>query len=183
MFVSRVESASERRAVRENTIGASFSLSGNAQTGESSFSTHVGDEEDLRSLLLVFRSFMAPNEDVHASAIFNLIDQRVTDEAMRTTARSLRADWNSTMEGSVRVIANGETFTAKDCFDMRVNGELFHDDPVKKSKYDQLPGFLQGMVDQQMAALTIGGLQILAAVRDLVRQALDLDLIEDPGLP
>jgi hypothetical protein len=65
LFIERMDQAVNRRAVREQTIYVAWSLTGHPDEG-SSFSSDSGDDEDLRSLLLDFRSFMAEREDVFA---------------------------------------------------------------------------------------------------------------------
>ena len=65
LFVAKVDAAVNRRAVREGTIRSSFTLTGSAE--QSALQVDIGDEDDVRSLLIDFRSFVSPKEPVFAN--------------------------------------------------------------------------------------------------------------------
>lgn len=59
-----------------------------------------------------------------------------------------------------------------------MNGHIFHDDAAKSAEFDQLEPLFQGFVQTNVNALLIKGLNVLAAERNLIRQAFDRGAIE-----
>jgi hypothetical protein len=169
LFVDRVERAVDRRAVTENTIKAHFSVDANAE--QTAFTADSGDEEDLRSLLLDFRSFLAPKEDVHANRMFNILEKLLTDNELKQDARANREVWKRVLAGSVRAVVNGHAYSAQDAFDLIINGDLFHMDEEKAQEFAGLPEPIRLMLQTQMVQLVIDGLGVLWATRNLILEA------------
>lgn len=166
LFVERVERAVDRRAVKEKTIRAHFSVDANAE--HAAFTADSGDEEDLRSLLLDFRSFLAPQEDVHAYRIFNILELRLTDDELKRAARENREDWKKILAGRARAVVNSRAYSAEDAFNLIINGDLFHMDVQKAEEYAGLPQPIRLMLQTQMVQLVIYGLGVLWATRNII---------------
>jgi hypothetical protein len=173
----------ERRAIQDGTLKTSFTLTMSREPDQSAFSMDSGDEDDLRSLLLDFRLFMSAREDVFANGIFNLLEQRLMDDEFREVARGNRDAWRGAMAGSSGpvIVTNDKQYRAADCFDLRVNGDLFHIDKKKAAEYDVLPEAFQGMVHHSMIGLVIAGIKVLWPTRNLVVDALEKGLIARPN--
>jgi len=166
LFVERVERAVGRRALREKTIRAHFSVDANAE--QTAFTADSGDEEDLRSLLLDVRSFLAPQEDVHAYRIFNILELQLTDDELKQAARENREDWKKVMAGRAQAVVNGRAYSAEDAFNLIINGDLFHMDVNKAEEYTGLPQPIRLMLQTQMVQLVIYGLGVLWATRNII---------------
>lgn len=132
LFCQRVESALARRAVRNGTIAAEFSLRYTSDEGLR-LETNLGDDEDVRSLLLEVRKFFADREDVHFPHIANLVERFVDDDELRDANRVNRQGWKQALgRGSgIALHANGVNYNPERCFDIVINGQLFHDDAAK----------------------------------------------------
>jgi hypothetical protein len=148
LFVERVDRAADRRAIKEQTIRSHFSV--DANTDEMALTADVGDEEDLRSLLLDFRSFLAQKEDTYANRIFNILEQQLTDEELKEIARTHREAWKKDLAGNARAVANGHTYSAEEAFNLIINGDLFHMDEQKAQEYASLPQPIQILLRTQM---------------------------------
>lgn len=171
MFVTKVDEALARRAVQDKTVRANMHLEGNQE--ESRFTFDSGDEEDLRSLLVAFRPFVSEGEDVTANWVYNQLETRLADDGLREIARNHRGHWKQAMNGMVQLQADGTDYRAIDCFDLVVNGHMFHTDKTKSQEYDALPDVVRAMVFVQMTGLVIDGLRVLVKTRGLVQHALD----------
>jgi hypothetical protein len=169
LFAERVDRAVNRRAVREQTIRAYFAMDANSE--QTRFTADSGDEEDLRSLLLDFRSFISPQEDVHAYRIFKILETRLTEDELRDHARQNRADWKKVMVGRVHAVVNGRAYTGEDAFNLIINGDLFHMDEAKAEEYAALPLPIRQMLQTQMVELVISGLAVLWATHNIVLAA------------
>lgn len=156
LFVQRVDQAVNRRAIAEKTLRAHLSMSAGANG--SIFTADTGDEEDLRSLLLDFRSFLAPGEPVHVHAIFNLIEQQTRSFENKDANRHNRQQWDIARRGQMGLKINDRLVTAEDCFDLYVNGELFHQDQQKAAFIASLDPFMQGVLRHQMVSFMMDGL-------------------------
>jgi len=169
LFVERVDRAANRRAIKERTIRAHFSV--NSEADRTAFTADVGDEEDLRSLLLDFRSFLAPKEDAHANRIFNILELRLTDEELKEVARTHREAWQKVLAGDGRAVVNGRVYSAEEAFDLIINGDLFHMDEQKAQAYASLPQPIRLLLQNQMVRLVIHGLELLWLTRNLINEA------------
>ncbi len=173
LFVDRVDRTAGRRAIVDQTVRAHFSLRSDAEAGASTFTTDAGDEEDLRSLLLDFRSFLSPTEDVFANRIFNILEQTLLDEELKQANRQNREAWKLACHGYISVVVNEKVYTAEQCFDLIVNGDLFHMDEQKAAEFSSLPLVMRSMMSQQMISLVLNGLQALWSTRNIAAIALE----------
>jgi hypothetical protein len=178
LFCELVDGALSRRAVTEGTIRASWSLS-SSEEGGLVHDIDTGDDEDLRSLMLDFRKFLASREDVHFPRIAGIVERRVTDEDLRSGSRQNRQGWKRVLAGDIQMHANGHNYTRERCFDIVVNGKLFHTDLAKAEEFDQLPAECQGFVSASVAVLVIRGLEVLSAERNLIRRAIGLGAVAE----
>ena len=96
---------------------------------------------------------MSPSEDVFASAIFNVLERRLTDEELRDISRDNRAAWGDALRGHVAIQVDDKEYRGEGCFDLIVNGSIFHVDEAKATEYAALPDFMQVMIHQEMIGL------------------------------
>lgn len=169
--MKRVEQTVGRRAIVNNTLAARFSIQ--FQEGQSTFTSDTGDEEDFRSLVLDFRSFMAAKEDVFANRIFNIIEEMTSDPENVEAIRHNRERWRVARKGQMAIIVNGKTLSAEECFDLYVNGDLFHQDESKAKFLATLPELMQQLIRQQMVSFVMDGLGPLWATRNVAIAVLD----------
>src|SRR4051794_4936038 len=91
LFVVRVDQAVGRRAVQQETLKSSFTLIGSAE--QSTLQVNTGDEDDVRSLLIDFRSFVSPSEPIFVNWVFNELERRLSDDELRESSRECREAW------------------------------------------------------------------------------------------
>lgn len=177
LFVDRVErTMATRPGVREGTVHAHFKIEANAD--RTVFETTVGDEEHMRSLLLDFRPFVSPGEDLYFNHVCNLIERHLTVEELRATHRYNRAVWKAvTTEGDIGLHVNGVNYTPERCFDLVVNGDIFHLDEQKAAEYASLPEPMRAWVHNSMVGMVINGFRVLIATRNLVVDAFGRDAL------
>lgn len=138
--------------------------------GRSEMTVDVGDGEDLRSLVLDFRHFTAPKEDVYVPDILTLLEAATTD-AWKAEIADLRCDWDRAMDGAGQVVVNGKQYTGKKSFDLIVNGRLFHSDPAKRTEFDQLPDGAQSLIRGQFNTFVLHAVEVLEAISRVVVEA------------
>jgi len=171
LFAEKVDQMLDRRAIREKTVKAHFTLTGSEES--SSFTFDTGDDEDLRSLLMAFRPFTAPREDVFANDVFDDLERHLTNDELKEATLVNREVWHAAMRGPMMLVVNDKQFQAKDCFNLVVNGDLFHHDEKKAAEYAALPEFMQRMVFGQMTGLVIDGMRALGPTRHVILRALE----------
>lgn len=171
LFADKVDEMLDRRAVRDKTVKAHFTMTGSAESTSMTFDT--GDHEDLRSLLVAFRPFTAPNEDVFANDIFDALERHLTDAEMREAALHNHEVWRFAMRGPMMLVVNDKQFQALDCFKLVANGDLFHHDEKKAAEYAALPEFMQRMVFGQMTGLVMDGMRALGPTRYIIVKAFE----------
>lgn len=176
LFVAKVDSALGRRAVREETLQAAFTITGGPE--QSTFEFDTGDEEDVRSLLIDFRSFVASKEPEFANWVFNQLERHLVDEELRVAARNNRKYWDAAKAGPVRTLMNDRQFTAEQTFDLIVNGAIFHVDQDKAAVWSDLPEFVRQMMLTTLNRFVIDGLQVLVPTRNIVAEALEQGLFD-----
>jgi hypothetical protein len=177
LFVKRVDRAVDRRAVKEKTIRAYFSVDTSHE--QTAFTGDTGDEEDMRSLLLDFRSFLAPKEDVHAYLIFNILEVRLTDDELKQHARDNRQDWKKVLAGNTHAVVDNHAYSAEDAFNLIINGDLFHMDEEKTREWARMPQPIRLMLQAQMVQLVIYGLSVLWATRNIVIAAQEREALSE----
>lgn len=140
----------------------------------------MGDDEDVRSLLLEVRKFFADREDVHFPHIANLVERFVDDDELRNANRVNPQGWKQALgRGSgIALHANGVNYNPERCFDIVINGQLFHDDAAKAAEFERLPSQFQGWVLTNVNAVVLAVLGILQAERNLIMEAFDRGVIQ-----
>ena len=178
-FCQLVDEAVSRRAIKDQTITAKWSIHcGEDTDGDLAVDMDLGDTEDLRSLLLDFRKFLADGEDVFFNRVANIVGRAVTDPELHDAHRQNREAWKQVLGGDLQLVANDHIYTRAHCFDIMVNGKWFHGDADKAAEFDHLPVELQGFVLSNVNALVIKGLGVLHAERNLIRAAFDRNAIQ-----
>ena len=143
--------------------------------------TNLGDDEDVRSLLLEVRKFFSDKEDVHFPRIANLVELAVKDkdEELHDANRANRQSWKQALGSSgITLHANGINYVPERCFDIVINGQMFHDDAAKAAEFEHLPPELQAWVLTNVNAVVLAVLRILHAERNLIMAAFDRDVIK-----
>jgi len=126
-FCRVVQDAVSRRAIQQGTIASGFQLK--ADRGQPvQVTTNLGDEEDLRSLMLDVRKFFLNQEAAHFLTVTNLVERRLTDQELKDFNRTNRDSWRSAMNGGIGYQMNGVAYDAEKMFNLMVNGGLFHYD-------------------------------------------------------
>lgn len=178
LFCELVEKARGRRAITRPTIEAGFTLHFGRFEGPA-VETQLGDEEDVRSLMTDLRKFLAPGEDVYFYRIANIVELAVTDQEMRGANRHNREGWKIVRtEGLVRSEPHNRTPEA--WFDLIVNGEVFHDDAVKRAEFGSLPEDLQAIGRATVNAMLFRMLQVLWPERNLITTAFERGALRFP---
>ena len=170
LFADQVERLINRRAVRDGTLKASMNMKFGPDGGGITLDT--GDEEDVRSLLLDFRTFFLQKEDVNFNRISNLLARYLTDAELIDANKQNKDQWKwVTQSGGVRLIHNEEIFTPERCFDLVIYGEMFHLDAAKAAEFAGLPSFFQQMARVRVNDMVISCLRVLHAQRNLINEA------------
>jgi hypothetical protein len=174
LFCDRVARALSRRAVTEGTIAASFNVRWTEDEGLR-IDTNLGDDEDVCSLLLEIRKFFSDREDVYFPRIANIVEQVVADAELREANRANRQSWKRALAGvgGIALHADGINYTPERCFDVVVNGELFHDDRDKAIAFERLVPEFRAFVLTSVNSLIIQVLGILHAERALITEAFE----------
>jgi hypothetical protein len=176
LFVAKVDEAISRRAIQEATIRSTFALTGSAY--QSTLEVDTGDQEDVRSLLIDFRSFVSPKEPEFANWVFNELERRLTSDEVRMEARMCRRYWDLAKELRTRGMVNDESFTAEQTFDLVVNGAIFHRDEAKREMWNLIPVVIQQEMLSILNGFVLEGLRTLAPTRHIVDRALTNGLLD-----
>lgn len=173
LFCQQVEQTLSRRAVRDRTIEAKFSLSAH-EGGDLVSTVSLGDDEDVRSLLMDVRKFLAPREDVFFPGITNIVHRLTADhDDLREANTHNRAAWNRDQQGDgVALVINDSRLTPAECFDLVINGVLFHLDEEKARQFESLPQMMREFALVAVNSLVINVLRTLHAQRNLVEELL-----------
>ena len=132
----------------------------------------LGDQEDLRSLLMDFRPFVSDKEDVFAPRVFNLLEQMCTDQDLIDAARHNRKAWKSLMGGAMPAYVDGRKYDAAGSLDLVLNGELFHMDGDKVDEFARLPEIVQEVLRHTVASTAIQALRVLWPTKNLIQEML-----------
>jgi hypothetical protein len=171
LFCTVVEAAVSRRAVQNNTLQSWWKVSGGIDKAVT-FEADLGDEEDIRSLLLDIRKLLASGEVVHFPAIANLLETRLTDDDLRADARVNRESWKRSLKGGFGLVLNGTGYDAEAMFNLLANGAIFHSDPDKVAEYERLDEMTRGMMAATVNQMIIDCVRVAQAQRNLVTKAL-----------
>jgi hypothetical protein len=106
--------------------------------------------------------------------VLNLLQRGLTDKELHDEIPQIRLRWKQVRtHNDVQVNVDGKTLTPEYCFDLRVNGSLFHQDLELAEEYERLPPMLQSLVHTQMVALVVDGRETLWIARDIADRALN----------
>jgi hypothetical protein len=171
LFTRKVDEAWSLRSAREGTVTSEFTFNFNPTEGSSAH-FNVGDNDDLRSLLMAFRPFMSDREDVFVNSVFNDLDNLLRGKPehadLLDAERHARAEWKLALRGDVNLMVNGKSYQAEDCFDMLVNGDLFHSDPIKIAEREKLTPMIQGLAKTNMTNMVLTCFYVLRAIQEIV---------------
>lgn len=170
LFVDRVERIMERRAVKERTIQAHFNLTAN-QEG-TTMVVDLGDDEDMRSLLLDIRMFLADREDIVYRRISNILSRRLTDDELRDANEYNRKEWERALRGQMSLVIDEKAYTSGELFDLVVNGEIFHNDEAKAAEFEAIPDMMKSMALVNVNSMIIELIRIVHHERNVISRAL-----------
>jgi hypothetical protein len=158
--------------VTGETIEAGFTIHGSEQEGRIHVATSLGDEEDVRSLLVEVRKFLSEKEDVFFPRIAGIVERSVTDPELVKANRDNRAVWKRALNvGSMGLVVDEKSYPPYRCFDLVVNGGLFHDDAGKAAEFAGLAPMFQQFALYSVNNLLIRVLRIVHAERELIKEA------------
>ena len=170
-FNARANSLLSRRILTSGGLSLEFSIKF-AQNSPLQFMTREPDEEDLRSFLVDLRPFTMAKERVHLGRTMNLLNNHLTDVALRDAVRLARSDWKKAQRGVIRLTIDGQNYNAERVFDLLINGYWFHDDAAKRDLLEQIGPIGRLLARQQFIALLQDGIQVVAVTRNIVTAAL-----------
>ncbi len=175
LFLDVVNDALGRRAVR-NGLRTSWDWEWDEAAGDVRFLCDRGDEEDLRSLMLDLRKFVSNKEDVFLNKIFNLLWLMTADQdRLRTEVQHLRQSWKSAQNDTECVVMPDRglwSLSPLECWDLWVNGGLFHNDQDLQSRYAALSAPYRVRVDYLAGRLVLDLVGILLRLRSVVYEFL-----------
>jgi hypothetical protein len=176
-FVRRVD---ELRSLRMAKEAAGYKVSLNVDsTKGASMSASFPDEEVLRSFVLAFRQFMAPNEPVHINHILNICWRRSKpNNDFRERLIHAREVWGEALNKSkVGLVFNEQVLTPKHVADLWMNGHYFHNDDDKYAALESMLGYELAFVKAHFIEFIIQGTFVITYVGALVEHALKNDLL------
>jgi len=92
------------------------------------------EEEELRSFLLTFRHFVAEKEDVSINRIFNLCQQKLTDDKLREYLVKTRGIWKRAHETvGIDMVYQGKKQAPEQITKLWLSGTYFHKDEDKRT--------------------------------------------------
>jgi len=173
LFCDRVDYAISLRAVRDGTITSGFQLSFSSEDGVR-LEADLGDNDDTRSLVVEIRKFLMDREDVHFFGIANIVERTVKDAELHDANRKNRESWMRELRGAdIGIHADGVHYAPERCFDLVVNGDMFHDDAAKAAEFARLDPMLQLLARRNMHRLVIRALTIHQLERNLINEAFE----------
>jgi hypothetical protein len=103
-----------------------------SRAGGATFSLTEPDEEELRSLLLALRRFVADSEPTFLNHVYNLCEQHITSDLLREDLRGARQAWKQAQKSlGIAWTHNGREVAPAHVADLWINGHYFHSDPDK----------------------------------------------------
>ena len=135
------------------------------------WTSDLGDNEDLRSLLLDFRKFVSDDEDTFYYKIANIVEVSIPDVDLKAANRTNREGWKQVLTGDIQLHVNGVNYDRERCFKLLVNGKWFHSSAELEAEYDGLPAEFQSFILANVNALAIKSINVLVAERNLIREA------------
>lgn len=138
------------------------------------------DENDLRSYLLTFRQFIAPNEPIHVNRICNICFQGLkTNNDLRDYLIEAREDWKRALGktgGGIRF--EEQTLSTERVADLWINGYYFHSDMEKYEQLEKLLSYGLPYVKMHFANFVVDATKIIIYLGHLVEYARKNDLFK-----
>ncbi|MGE3074429.1 MAG: hypothetical protein AB7N24_14360 [Dehalococcoidia bacterium] len=126
------------RSAVTSGLGISWELKGNQ-----SESAHVEidgpDEDQLRSFMMDLRKLLSNESPAHFPAVLSAARRAYPDSESMEWWTTLGKDWKQALDSSpVALSLNGVVYSPRRLLDLWINGELFHDDPMKQREWRAL---------------------------------------------
>jgi len=186
LFIAKADELRERRLLRtEINLGFHLSWSEEAKDFRAVPASQI-DEEDLRSMLMALRMFIAKNEPININHILNICEKRCTDSAAKQEFQAGRRAWKE-RSGMGFAIVNVETdaVTGQELsrqtlepeimLDLWINGHYFHPDETKRKQLialtssDQVAGL---MSRQDFIAYTVRSCQYICVIANTINKVI-----------
>ncbi|MDX6451420.1 MAG: hypothetical protein QOH16_1469 [Gaiellaceae bacterium] len=152
----------------------SYKLSGGVGRGLS-MTVNEPDETQFRSLLVSLRRFVSPKDPVFLNRIYNLCEQHIASDELKSLVRDAREKWKRSQRiGGITLVVNEREFTPEHLADLWINGHYFHgsiDDP-KTRALAELRGLGVGLDRVNFVGFVGDALTQVLYVDDIIRHAL-----------
>lgn len=129
LYVKRVRELVECRVIKEGKFNYRFKFSANFETDLAEVTHEMPDEDDLRSVLLTFRLFIANKEPIYFHKIRNVAYKllRTDLSEQRTFLEEYKRYWNTVMSNNdVQTVGSDKELTSEDILKIYINGKYFH---------------------------------------------------------
>lgn len=169
LFAATAARAINRRAIRDGTIRAGVKLRFDEAGGE--VERDVGDEEDVRSLMLEVRQFVSDGEQLHYPAIANILERRLDDDELHAANRENRVRWKQAVVGQMGFSFNGTSFDALGLFRLYIYGGIFHSDAEKVKTWQLLAEPSQSLALVTINRFLVDVLRVVHATGNIIEKA------------
>lgn len=165
LFCDQADRLASRRLVRTG-LDTNMTIRGGG--GPTTVTWSRPDEEDFRAFLVDLRPFISDAEPVFLNGIYNLIDQHVTDAALRAEARRSRSLFQA--------VASGADFRRADRSPAQIADDYidgtFHVDPEARGR-SASPDTFSAELDQWFVHDYSAGVTLrVAEVASILRRAI-----------
>jgi len=132
------------------------------------------DQDDLNSVVAIFRPFTLSQEPIFLNKIFNSIHISGAPNEVKDRAAKLRADYARTMNHfSTTIEHEGVPYTSQETFEIILNGQYAHLDPDKAKIYDTMDPVTREMARHQFLNVLRTGIDVVLLLRPIVAQVLE----------
>jgi len=147
---------------------------------EMRFETDWPEENDLRSFLITFRHFVADKEDVFMNHIFNLCQQKLTDDKLKEYLAGARNIWKKAHDTvGLDIVYQGKRQTPEQITRLWLSGTYFHKDEDKRSILKGLPYDQIMLFKHQFLSYLVEATRMIFYVDRIVEKALTEGLLKD----
>lgn len=170
--------AASRRAIRDGTLAAEVTYS--VAIGEpEKVTADLGDEEDLRSLMLDVRKFFLQEEAANFNAVANLLYQRLQDSGLKDASVKNREAWNKVLKGDgVLVDEHQQPVRSEQMFHVMVYGGMFHDDATLLEQWNGLDEGFKAMYRAEVNVMVARCVDVAAHQARVIESALATGAID-----
>ncbi|MGW2307757.1 hypothetical protein [Actinomadura luteofluorescens] len=162
LFIQAVNELKDRRGLRDGTILTTMTI---GAAGHLAPQYDSGDVEDLRSVMLAFRGFVAQGEDTYVPTVCAATTSLTADASTRQVIARLQDEWAELL--AISMLLNGASVSAVEAFRLVAYGEVFHKDASKIETLTAL-GELRPVVDFLCTTAIVKGVRLLSVLRDVV---------------